>query len=277
MITKILEESYKEREEKVKRSFYPTDCTKNVFDLYHAFKGTPQTNPPDAEKLNMFRVAKLVEESLVKSFEDAGVLHTNQLRIEMWRHGVYITGYADAVLVLDNQRIPVEVKTFFGDYQAKELGEGKVKKNYAMQLAVYMDFLQEKRGILLYCDRGSGKLYEFNLVTEDFKTFTCGELTFNIEDEYKRWWNLYKDHIVPNIEPKSEYLYKFPVAEVDWMTVPKSTVTDVRMGRKVYGNWEVLYSPYKDLIVAQEGTQLGYSEDEMKVIMEKTTGYTSKK
>lgn len=99
MITKILEESFKEREEKVKRSFYPTDCTKNVFDLYHAFKGTPQTNPPDAEKLNMFRVAKLVEESLVQSFGDAGVLHATQMRVEMWRCGVYITGYADAVLL----------------------------------------------------------------------------------------------------------------------------------------------------------------------------------
>jgi hypothetical protein len=43
------------------------------------------------------------------------------------------------------------------------------------------------------------------------------------------------------------------------------------------GDWQVAYSNYKDLIVKQEGTTLGYSLEELALINKLTAGYTSKK
>ena len=176
------------------------------------------------------------------------------------------------------RRVIVEIKTFYGQYQAMELKAGKPRESYLKQLAIYMDFKEAKEGRLIYMDRGTGEMFEFVLL-RDGTVFKCMNVEFDIADTYKRWARLYKNNIVPKIEPKSEYRYKIPIEEIDWTSVSKSEISKARNNHKVIGDhpWAINYSPYKDLIIQREGTHAGYSEEELKLIKELTAGYTSKK
>jgi len=267
-----------------KKSFWATDAEKPVFDLYHQWIGTPATNPIDAEKLVMFQSAKMTELALVAQLQALGILQKpkqtfwdrllgkedKQFRVEMVREGVPVTGYIDGLFV---DGTPLEVKTFYGEYQAKELKAGKPKTAYLKQLAVYMDFLNVDKGKLIYMDRGTGEMYEFTLVREG-NNFKCLTIEFDITDTYKRWARLYKNNILPMIEPKSEYVYKYPIEQIK--TASKATISAARTNKAVHGDWQIKYSPYKDLLIEREGCGLGYSDEELRQIKELTKGYSSK-
>lgn len=185
--------------------------------------------------------------------------------------------------------ICLEIKSFYGDYQEKDLQMGKARPSYMKQLAIYMYYLKVYRGILLYINRGNGNMYQFDLIRQGtkFKLITRkdengnvieAEDIFDLADTFQRWSDLYKNHIVPKIEPKSEFRYKIPVNEIDWTKVSKTDIAKARNNQKVIGDgWQVNYSAYKDLIIEKEGSTIGYSNEELAIIKEKTKGYTSKK
>jgi hypothetical protein len=87
------------------------------------------------------------------------------------------------------------------------------------------------------------------------------------------------------VEPESDYRYKYLIDTIDWAKVPKSKITEARMGRVVLGDWQAKYSPYKDLIVDREAKMMGktfdgyigYSAEEIEKIKELTKGFSSKK
>ena len=135
-------ERNEERHEK--ESFWATDTEKDRFEIYHRWIGTEPTNPISVDTLLTFNAGGLMEEAIVKRIEDLGILKETQTRVEMKRYGVPITGYIDAVL---EDGTPVEIKSYYGDYQERELSQGQARTSYCKQLAVYMDFLQTEKGI----------------------------------------------------------------------------------------------------------------------------------
>lgn len=256
-----------------KKSFWASDVEKPLFDLYHSFIGTKPTNPPDAEKMMMFTVGKMTEVALVETFLKMGlVATTEQEHIQMEREGIPISGYID---VQFTDGVLGEIKSYYGDYQSRELEAGKPKLSYLKQLAVYMDFKQATTGKLIYIHRGTGEMFEF--ILERVGTiFTCRDIVFDITETYRRWAKLYNENILPKVEPKSEYRYKIPLATIDWRTLSKSDIQKARNNQKVIGDgWQVQYSNYKDLLLAREGVQPGYTEAELQLINEATTGYTT--
>jgi len=270
----LLEEDKNHRE---KTSFWASEAETNVFDIYHRWMGTPPTNPIEPEKLVMFQAAKMIEVALVDRIKKSTTflvpIDSSQHRVEMEREGVPVTGYIDAVIEENNVKVPIEVKTIYGDYQARELTACKPKTSYLKQLAIYMDFLDVDRGILFYMDRGTGNTWEFEL-KRNGTVFTCFSISFDITDVYKRWARLYRNNIIPKIEPKSEFKYKYELEKLK--EASKASISDARMNRAVYGDWQVKYSPYKNLIIEREGCGLGYSDEELKIIKEITKGYSSK-
>jgi len=256
-------------------SFWATDCEKPLFDLYHSWMGTKPTNPFEAEKLTMFNAAKMCEVALIETLDDMGMLQQveEQIKIEMTRHGVPITGYLDGRF---KEGYPLEVKSYYGMYQAKELREGKPRPSYLKQLAVYMDALNEDRGKLVYMDRGTGEMHEFTLLRTGKTSFKCLMVEFDLDDTYKRWSDFYFAHVLTKEEPESEFRYKIPVGELDWSKVSKGDISKARNNHKVIGDsWQVAYSPYKNLIIEREGTCLGYSDTELVQIKNLTQGFTN--
>ena len=265
-----------EKEHKEKTTFWATEAESMAFDIYHKWIGTKPTNPPDAHTQMIFNAGKMMEIALVEQLEDAGLIVATpeeQLHIEMTR-GVPISGYVDAVHVDGS---PIEIKTFYGTYAVRDLKMGKPRVSYLKQLAIYMDALKQKKGYLIYMERGTGELFEFELHTNNFKKFRCLDIEFDIEDTYKRWGRLYDLNILPKVEPKPDYRYKIPVSEIDWRTLSKSNIGKARNGQKVIGDHPlaVQYSNYKNLIIEKEGASIGYTQSEITQIKNLTKGYTT--
>ena len=263
------------REQKEKTSFWASDVEKNAFDIYHRFIGTKPTNPFDAKSLWRFKCGELAEEGLVHFLDKQGIVEKageDQLHVEFEWNSIRISGYAD--IVLKSGEV-CEVKSYYGEYNAKYLLAGKPKTNYLKQLAVYMYALKIPTGILYMVPMPMGEHYQFQLEQIAEGIFRCNDLEFDLTDEFARWEQLYKEHVIPKIEPKSEFVYKYPVATLDWKKVSKSQIGLARNGHKVIGSWQAIYSPYLGLIIAQEGAERGYTLAEIEIIKQKTTGYST--
>ncbi len=279
-----------DEEKREKKSFWASECETPLFDLYHKWIGTEPTNPLDLNGIMIMNTGKMLELSLVEILEKKGIAkiidEQTRVEFELEEYGIKVSGYVDAILQND---IPLEIKTFYGDYQERDLQMGKARSSYMKQLAIYMYYLKASKGILLYINRGNGNMYQFDLLRQgtkfrlvkkrdEYGRIIDAEDVFDLADTFKRWADLYKNHIVPKIEPKSEFRYKIPVNEIDWNTISKTDISKARNNQKVIGDsWQVAYSAYKDLIIEREGSTLGYSDEELAIIKEKTKGYTSKK
>ena len=261
---------------KKKTSMWPSETEAMVFDIYHKWVGTTPTNPIQPETSVIFATGKALEEAMVKKMVDAGLAQDleEQVHIEIERLGVPISGYIDA---LDKSGDPIELKSYYGYYQQKDLESGQPRTSYLKQLAIYMDALGKDKGTLLYVGRDMGKMYEFELVREEHQ-FKCNDICFCLSETYERWARLYKNNVLKGIEPAPDHRYKIPVEEVDWTSLSNSDITKARTNKKVIGDhpWIVQYSAYKDLIIQRQGVEAGYTSDELKYINEVTKGYSKK-
>lgn len=265
-----------EHDVKTKNSFWASEAELPLFDLYHRWKGTEATNPPQAEKQMMFMAAKMMELAIIDMLVKVGLMEKQekQERIDIEREGIKISGYVDGIM---SNGVPIEIKSFYGPYMAEELKMCRPKTSHLKQLAIYMDALGQTKGKLFYVDRGLGTTYEFTLERLPNGVFKCCTAEFDINDTYKRWGKLYREHILTDIEPKSEFRYKIPIDEIDWNKLSASDISKARNNKMVIGDsWEVQYSSFKDLIIQREGTCLGYTEAELAKIKELTKGYMKK-
>lgn len=270
----------KERRNKEKDSFWCTESELNQFDIYQRFKGINPTNPMTPETAFGLGMRKKLEEAVIEIFDDMGILvkpEHGQHRVEMKRYGVKITGYMDAIIKEEGIQVPVEIKTSFGYYQKKELKSGRPKLSYLKQLAQYMDFAKATKGYLFQVhfekDLIVDDIYQF-VLTRNKNNFKCGYIEFNINDIYKRYKKIYEKYILPDIEPPSEFVYKYPLKKIDWKSLSKNKILNARRNKAVIGDWQCIYSDYKDLIAKKEGTIIGYTNKELNYIKEKTKGYT---
>lgn len=281
---------------KQKQSFWCTESEKNQLEIFLAWNNVPKTNPMEARTQFGLNIRTKVEDIIVGYLDNVGVIvapedyvdldgtvfeNPDQHRVQMIREGVPITGYMDAVIMEDGVKVPVEVKTSYGFYGEKELEAGTPKTTYIKQIAQYMDSMDAKKGYLFqvhFSDNGfiPKKFYQF-VVTREGNTFTCGDYSFDIyEDVYKRYARIYNDYIVPNVEPKSEFVYKHNLEAINWMEMPASKIGNARTNKAVIGDWQMIYSDWKDLMIEKEGTCLGYSTEELAYINVATKGYSGK-
>ena len=250
--------------DKEKDSFWASESETMLFEIYHRWKGTKPSNPIKAEAQVLMNAGKMMEEALVEQWVAAGAVQKSeeQIHIRMDRLGVPISGYIDALHV---DGYPIEVKTFYGYWQQKQLEQGKARESYLKQLAIYMDALDQDKGKLFYMERGNGKMFEFTLHRINEKQFLCGDIGFNLHDTYQRWQDLYTNHILPSQEPEPDYLYKIPPSQIDWSKASKADIKKARANQKVIGEhaWAINYSGYKDLILQRQGVEPGYTVEEL--------------
>lgn len=261
-----------------KKSFWATDVEKDKFDIWHRWNGTPPTNPIDPEKKIMFSAAKMIEEAVVQNFKEMGLSvfeGEGQYRVDFERSNVRITGYIDSLIREEEGIVPVEIKTYYGDYQERELQKGIPKTSYLKQLAVYMDFLGVLKGYLLYFNRATGQMHQFTLFRNKNGLFKCFGIEFDINEEYERFNQIYSNYILTGLEPMPDYFYKYPIEKIDWRSISKSKISQARNNKSVIGDWQAKYSPYKEILVKKQGTCLGYSEEEIEQIKTLTKGYST--
>lgn len=267
-------------EKREKGAFYASDFGKPLLDLYFAFSGTEQTNPPKWYDTLKWGAGNGVETSILNIFKSNGVVaedydQKEHGRIEIEREGIRIHGYIDAIK--KDTGTPIEIKSInnANRFDVRKYEMNLPRENYVGQLSIYIDALGLDSGNLFVSSIDGLNRFWFDCVRDGLK-FKCGETEVDLEAEYKRWSKLYHEHVVKGVAPDIwEYRYKIPVEEVNWKGLSKTDISKARNNQKVIGDWQVQYSPWKDLIIELQGETLGYTDKEIAYIKEVTTGFSN--
>ena len=269
------------QEKREKKAFYSSDFGKPILDLYFGFKGIVPTNPTEWYQTMKFGAGKGVEESMLKVLKDSGFVaedydQKTHGRIEIEREGVRINGYIDAIT---KDGLPIEIKSINNknQFDIAKYEDGKPRENYVGQLAIYMDALGVDTGYLLVSSIDGLNYFLFECKKIGERKYKCKDTEVDLDKEYKRWSKLYSGNIEKDIEPKAtEYLYKYDINTIDWNKLSKTAISKARNNHAVVGDFQITYSPWADKIIEMQGTQRGYTEDEIKFIKEKTKGFSVK-
>lgn len=290
----FLEEQEKTRDTREKKTFWASESETDAFEIYHKWIGTPPTNPIEADSLLKMDCGKRIEDSICTMMKNAGMTiwgdaieglewleKEGQFRFDL-KDPVPVSGKIDAV-GMGTDMYPIEVKSFYGYFQTQEITKGKPKSSYMKQLALYMHAMKKQTGLLLYFDRSEIAMYEFILrnengiykaywykpdITAGYNTFAlvpCG-LEFKVEDILERWKRIYEENVLPKKEPVPEFRYKYSMDEIEAKAkageLYKSQMQKALSGEAVLGDWQVKYSPFKNLYIEREGDCLGYTSEE---------------
>lgn len=266
-------------EPREKKAFYPSDFNKSLMDIYFSFKGEKPTNPPKWYDTLKWGAGKGVEEEMLSILKMNGIVNEDydqkeHGRIEIQREGVQINGYIDA---LTKNGEPIEIKSINNKniFDIKNYRNGYPKENYVGQLSIYIDALGVDCGWLFAATVDGLERFLFK-ATKQGEYIVCGQQQVSPTEQYKKWAKFYKDCIEGGKEPPIfEYYYKTPLEKIDWKNISKNQIRRARSNDAVIGDWQMTYSPYKDLIVQLQGETLGYTPKELEYIKEKTTGYTT--
>ena len=262
-----------------KNAFYASDYGKPLLDLYFGFIGTPPTNPPKWYETLKWGAGNGVEKAILDIFKSNGIVQEDydqkeHGRIEIQREGVRINGYIDAK---KKDGTPIEVKSInnANRFDVLKYERNQPRENYVGQLSIYMDALGMDIGNLFVSSIDGLNIFWFDC-KKDGLQFTCGETKVDLDKEYKRWAKLYNDNVLNKTLPDIwEYRYKTPVEKIDWRSLSATDISKARNGAKVIGDYQISYSPWKNLIIEMQGDSLGYTQKELDYILESTKGYTT--
>lgn len=291
-------------ENRERTRFRASDADKLAIDILLEFQGVPRTNPPQWFDTLKFGAGKGVELQMLKVLKQNGIVREDydqdsEERTVIQREGVDIAMMFDAVgqqsvikagelllpnttEIVVNEGEVIEIKSINNknSFDINDYANGKPRENYVKQLSIYMDALGKDRGHL-FASAIDGLNY-FWFVCEKIGDgiYKCGEVTVDINAEYKRFAEIWKRRNTP-IENWFEECgrYKIPPEEVDWKKVSKTAIGEARNNRKVIGDegqWKIMYSPFRDLILAGQGIdKRGYTDEELAKVNALTAGYTS--
>jgi len=308
-LLRLTMENWKRQESHAKKTFWPTDCLKPACELYWKFTNKPETDQIQPEKLLMFKAASAYEHEIIRNLvaigeaidiENAELVNkitdfglnviqrdgdVPQIRLEMEREFVQITGYLDGVTPEGN---PIEVKSYYSSKVDSELAKGlPPAEQYLHQLAVQMDFLGTLKGILVSVNRSTGNIFfsELRRESTDSLVFMIGEQTtaaietdeyevsgsndyfvgqvtqFDLGLEYKRWRTLMEDNVLTLKEPPLDYEYRATITNRLLDNYPEEKVKKAIKGERILSDhrWQPQYSNYKTLWAETEAKQKGFA------------------
>lgn len=267
-------------EYKPKNNFYASDYGRPILELYFKYKNIPETNPTKWNDTLKWGAGKGVETAMVDILKQNGIVAQDYVQethggFKMEREGVTISGYMDSIHV---DGCPIEIKSINNKnaFDILNYENGKPRENYVGQLSIYMDFLGKDKGYLFVASIDGLNTFwlECNKVGE--RLYQCGEVIVDLDKQYKQWAKLMNDYVQKDIEPSVwQYVYKHDVDKIDWKTVSAGDISKARGGKKVLGDWQIIYSNYADLIIQKQGQSRGYSLEELEKINQYTKGYTT--
>lgn len=266
-----------------KKAFWASDYGKSMFDVWANFKQIPKTNPTKWYETLRMSAGKGVEEAMLKVLKESGIVDESykqeeQGRIEIERENFKINGYVDAITNAEYGNLPIEIKSInnANDFDIARYERQQPKENYVGQLAIYLDALDKERGYLFVASVDGLHRFWFDCKKTGYRKYKCGETEVDLDAMYKKWAKFYETYVLGDKEFEPDCIYKYDIEKIDWKGLSANAISQARNNRKVIGDWQVSYSPWKNLIVEKQGTVLGYTDAELKRIKELTDGYTSK-
>lgn len=265
---------------KKRERFYASDFDKPTLDLYFSWTDEPKTNPPKWFETLKWGAGNGVEDAMLKILKMNGIVDEDYDQKEhggfkIVREGITISGYTDA---RNKEGEPIEIKSInnANTQGIREYENGYPRHNYVGQLAIYLDALGKEKGYLFASSIDGLHRFWFECKRVRPGVYKCANVTVDVYEEYRRWAKLLKENIEPRVMPDVfQYVYKYPVDQIDWTKLGAGKISSARTGKAVVGDWELGWSDWKNRIVELQGSTLGYTNAELEIILEKTAGYTT--
>lgn len=280
----MLEKLISKNRSQVRHGIHASDFGKPALDLYFRMIGEPETNAPEWYEKLKWGAGLGVEAELLQVLKDSGIVPDEYEQdvhgvISKEIEGILFTGHMDGNTSLDQTGIPIEIKSINNKnlWDIKKYEDNNPRENYVGQLSMYMYLTGSPTGYLFVASVDGLSRFFFECKDIGGGKYKCGNITVDIKSEVERLIKLYKENVVPKVMPDIwQYKYKYDIETLDWKSVSNDKISKARNNKAVIGDWEIQYSNWKDKIIELQGTQAGYSLEELARIKELTTGYTTK-
>lgn len=178
---------------KQRNGFAPSETNQCARYLVYLLQGVEIVQNIDSQLQRIFDNGHKVHERLTQYFKDFGVLEAAEVLIEHPPHLPVPIGkaFADAIIVWNNQRIVVEIKSCRSEmFLARKMYE-KPKDDHYRQIQLYMDALQIDYGMIIYEDKNSQELLIFDINIDR-------QYLDDLYKTYTKIINLHKEKKLPN-------------------------------------------------------------------------------
>ena len=274
-----------------KDTFWASETETPLYEIMHRWYSVPVTNKRDLFTAWRLELGNATEQAILAGLKDEikepqkinDLVDWSEAKQQFYfrtmMNGIPVSGSMDAIL---KDGSPLEVKSYYGYFQTKEILAGKPRLSYLKQLAIYMSMLNQDTGYLYYAplveqgDTLEKKPHKVFKLERKGTTFICGDIEFTLQGTLARWelaYELIKEKAMPDPFMDGVY-YKTPVKEIDWKEVSKGDISKARNGHKVLGDWQIQYSDWKDKWIKQQNETIGYTDEEIEFIKEATKGYS---
>jgi hypothetical protein len=255
-----------------RRAHYASGNLTCLRDQYWAWKKEPETNPTDFLGSMKMLVGNAVEQGLVTSI-------LNKLHFIGWHIiGTQVPvggsnpnwdGYLDLLMAKKDgdtwTKFVVEIKTKSGYGADLFCQKPEPSNEYLTQIGLYLRDLTNKgvtsNGLFLYVllsDSNFGQLvsiyctYDKQSDTVKATHFERSDgsngplnLSLNLTEALDRW-RVLDQHLANNTVPNGEYHYKYPLTQELLREIPDAKLKKIAEGNLVFGDWQPVYSRYKD-------------------------------
>jgi len=277
-----------------RRAFYASDNDKCSRDLYLSLIGEPETNPPDFEAERSFFLGKAIEMAMktqwLPRLVGANVLIAG-LETPVGGSKPPWDGRVDFLLKdLSDKDQPLKVVEF---KTIKKYGADKLfsaphtldKDGYIAQLGLYLKDFYDKgfglvEGLLFFMgfsDKYFMQMLQYNVVYDPARCEACvvsyiddGGLSHKMTKRVPLQKVLDKfskvlHHVQTKNEPKPDYTYKHAVTEDSVKDLSDDMIRKVLKGLKIIGDWQPVYSRYRDRNFKVDNVSRSYTEDELDI------------
>jgi len=181
----------------------------------------------------------------------------------------------------------IEFKSQWGRGADFTYSKKQPKTSHMKQLGLYLKDFYDKgqapdSASLVYMFISSdpainGVLYEFMCKYDpDEGTVRCYQLntpngaeprniTVSVKSVIQQWENVVK-HVEKKETPKPDYVYKHPLTPEYLEELSDYNILAALEGRKILGDWQPLYSKYKDKILQVDGITQEYTSSEKELL-----------
>lgn len=159
MLIELIDKYYKEkREERNQEHFYISDAGKCQRAIYLSIKGYPRKEK-DARVLRIFDRGDVTHRGLMNALFGIPEIRVIASEVDIPPKEL-IRGRADAIVSIDNKVYVVEMKSS-SEFKFQKLDEPE--ETHQEQLQLYMHYFKVPQGILVYENKNTQELKEFEL------------------------------------------------------------------------------------------------------------------
>lgn len=274
-----------------RRGHYPSSNLSCLRDQYWAWKGEPETNKTDFPGAMRMLIGDAVEKILIErilrhlhfvGWHPAPV----QSQIPVGQSNPNWDGFLDYLMYKKTDsgwdKFAVEIKTKSGYGADLFFAKPEPSKEYLIQIGLYLKNLHDAgetdHGVFIYVllsDNHFGEVITINC-NYDVKTNSVyatqyekssgdsGTLNVsaNLTEAIERWKKL-DEYIKANKVPPGEYKYKYDLTPEILREMPDAKLKKLVEGNIIYGDWQPLYSRYKNKQLLVDGIVPERTEEEI--------------